>query len=412
MNERLYWSFAFQGSTSSCADSSSQFLPMTNDSPHPVPPLLEWLHQRQPEMVRTLQRLLELESPSNAKTAVDRLGTFLADRFEELGGTTTLHRQAKFGDQLQVDFPGAFNTRPILLLGHLDTVWDLNTLAAMPIRMEAGRLYGPGVFDMKGGIAIGMYAIAALRELRGALPRPITVLLNPDEEVGSDVSRPVTEALARESKAVLVLEPAQGPHGAVKTARKGVGDYSLKVSGVAAHAGLDFDKGESAVLELARQIQRVSEFTDLARGLTVNVGVIRGGTRGNVIAAEASAEVDVRIAHIEDAAGVEERFRSLAPFNPKCKLEVSGGINRPPMERNEGVARLYGLAREVASSLGIDLAEASVGGGSDGNFTSVLAPTLDGLGAVGEGAHAKNENIVLAELPRRAALLAGLIEAI
>jgi glutamate carboxypeptidase len=356
--------------------------------------------------------MVELESPSHAKTAVDRLGTFIADQFEQLGATTVVHRQAKFGDQLQFDFPGAFDTRPILLLGHYDTVWDLNTLATMPARLDGERMYGPGVFDMKAGIAIGMYAIAALRELRGALPRPVSVLLNPDEEVGSDVSRPVTEALARKAEAVLVLEPAQGAHGAVKTARKGVGDYTLKVTGVAAHAGLDFDKGESAILELARQIRRVSEFTELQRGVTVNVGVIRGGTRGNVVPAEASAEVDVRIARLEDAAAIDAKFRSLSVFNPKCLLEVSGGINRPPMERNSGVARLYTLAQKVAQSLGMNLAEAAVGGGSDGNFTSVLAPTLDGLGAVGEGAHAKNENIMVAELPRRAALVAGLIEAI
>jgi glutamate carboxypeptidase len=257
-----------------------------------------------------------------------------------------------------------------------------------------------------------LYALAALQSVRGALPRSLTVLLNPDEEIGSPCSRPITEELARRASAVLVLEPAQGPNGAVKTARKGVGVYSLKVTGVAAHAGLDFEKGQSAILELARQVQRVSEFTDAQRGLTVNVGVVRGGTRSNVVAAEASADVDVRIAHAADAGYIDERMHALRPFNPACALDISGGINRPPMERTEGGAALFELARAIAGPLGIELAEASVGGGSDGNFTAALAPTLDGLGAVGEGAHASNESIIVDELPRRTALLARLIEAI
>jgi glutamate carboxypeptidase len=237
------------------------------------------------------------------------------------------------------------------------------------------------------------------------------VSLNGDEEIGSAESRTTTERLARPSRAVLVLEPAQGT--AVKTARKGVGGFALRIMGVAAHAGLDFSQGHSAVLELARQIERVSAFTDLKRGLTVSVGVVRGGTRPNVVPAEAGAEIDVRIRRAADGPAITRRFAGLHPVDPGCRLEISGGINRPPLERTAAVASLYRLARSVAVGLGFDLQEAAAGGGSDGNFTAALGvPTLDGLGAVGEGAHATNESVVLNWLPRRAALLGGLIEAI
>jgi glutamate carboxypeptidase len=293
-------------------------------------------------------------------------------------------------------------------LGHYDTVWDLGTLAHMPWREKQGRLYGPGVFDMKSGIAIMFFALAGLKKLRGGLPRPIVVLLNADEEVGSTGSRARTERLARQSEAVLVLEPGHGT--AVKTARKGTGGFTMRVEGVAAHAGLDFSKGQSAVLELARQIERVSGFTNRERGVTVNIGVIHGGTRANVVPAEASAEVDVRFGRRSDGVAVERRIRALRPFNKNCRLEITGGINRPPLERTKAVAALYAQARAVAGELGFDLGEAAVGGGSDGNFTGALGiPTLDGLGAVGEDAHAADESVEVAWLPKRAALLAGLI---
>jgi glutamate carboxypeptidase len=245
------------------------------------------------------------------------------------------------------------------------------------------------------------------------LPRPVTVLLVSDEEVGSDSSRAITEALAKKAAAVLVLEPAYGFEGAVKTARKGVGEYLVKVTGKASHAGLDFQKGVNAILELARQIEKVSGFTDLKKGLTVNVGIVSGGSRTNVVPAEAAAQVDVRIARMKDAAGIDKKMRSLRPFNRKCKIAISGGINRPPMERTAGVAALYAQASAIARDLGWKLGEAAVGGGSDGNFTAGLGiPTLDGLGGVGDGAHAAHEHILISELPRRAALIAGLIETV
>lgn len=282
----------------------------------------------------------------------------------------------------------------------------------MPWREQNGRLYGPGVFDMKSGIAQMMFALWASREIRGGLPRPVTVLLVSDEEGGSASSRALTEKLARKCAAVLVCEPS-GPGGALKTARKGVGSFVIKITGQAAHSGLDFEKGHSAILELAHQIQAISRLTDLKRGITLNVGVVRGGTRTNVIAAEALAEVDLRIANKADGAVMERKVRRLRPVDPKCRIEIEGGINRPPMERTKQVVALFETARKIARELGFPLKEIAVGGGSDGNFTGGIGiPTLDGLGAVGEGAHASHESIVAAELPRRAALLAGLIGAI
>jgi glutamate carboxypeptidase len=266
------------------------------------------------------------------------------------------------------------------------------------------------VYDMKAGIALMMYALEGLRETRGALPRPVRVLLVSDEEVGSDSSRAITERLAKESAAVLVLEPATGAKGAVKTARKGVGEYRVRVTGIPAHAGIEPQKGASAIHELARQIAKIEKFTDYKRGLTVNVGVIGGGTRTNVVAAEAWAVVDVRVSQMSDAPRIERKFRSLRPKDERCKLELTGGVNRPPMERTKGVEALYKLAREVGRGLGVDLQESATGGGSDGNFTAALGvPTLDGLGGLGEGAHARHEQVVLDALPWKAALVAGLI---
>jgi glutamate carboxypeptidase len=255
-----------------------------------------------------------------------------------------------------------------------------------------------------------LFAIEALQSWHSGLPRPVTVFLVSDEEIGSHSSRKITESLARESAAVLVLEPA-APRGAVKTARKGVGEYTITVKGVAAHAGLDPGKGHSAILELARQIAVVSKLTNLKQGLSVNAGVIRGGTRTNVVAAEAAAEFDVRITHAKQAAVLDRKFRGLKAFDKKCKLNIEGGVNRLPMERNAGVISLYKKAQAVAKQIGWKLEEAAVGGGSDGNFTAGIGiPTLDGMGGAGEGAHATHEHIVISELPRRALLLAGMIE--
>jgi glutamate carboxypeptidase len=256
-----------------------------------------------------------------------------------------------------------------------------------------------------------LFAIDVLRAVRGELPRPVRVLLVTDEEVGSESSRAITERLAKQSAAVLVCEPPFGLEGALKTGRKGVGEYTVRVRGVAAHAGLEPEKGQSAIVELARQIVRIATFTEMKRGLTVNPGVLRGGTRTNVVAEHAECEVDVRIAKLADAARLEKKFRSLKPFNRRCHLEVSGGVNRPPMERSKAVAALFKLAQQAGGELGLKLTEVTVGGGSDGNFTAALGiPTLDGLGAVGDGAHARHEFVVTTEISRRTALLARLIE--
>ena len=379
--------------------------------PTPAEQLAYFLKQ-QNQIIDTIQQLVEIESPSDVKAAVDRLGTVLASRFSELGGKVKVHRAEKFGNHLEVRFgPRTRDEKPVLLLGHMDTVYSIGTISKMPFRVAKGRVRGPGVLDMKGGIALMLHVLEALLEWSGKkLPRPLTVFLVSDEEVGSQSSRAITERLAQESKAVLVFEPAHGLNGAVKTSRKGVGDYELRVSGKAAHSGLDFDKGQSAVIELAHQILEISKLVDLQRGITLNVGKISGGTRVNVVPAEARALIDVRIARKRDRAEVERSLRGLKPQNPKCKLTLTGGINRPPMERTAGVAAVYAKASEIAQELGWKLEEAAVGGGSDGNFTSALGiPTLDGLGAVGEGAHAEHESVLISELPRRAALLAGLI---
>jgi glutamate carboxypeptidase len=375
---------------------------------------LRYFQERRDSMVQTIHQLVEIESPSDNKDAVDQLGTLLAGRFEGLGGHAKFHRVEKFGDHLQVDFAGTGRGKPVLLLGHLDTVYPLGTLATMPCRVADGRLWGPGAFDMKSGIALMLHAIEALRVWHeDVLPRPVTVLLVSDEEVGSETSRRITENLARQSAAVLVLEPSHGPKGAVKTARKGIGEYVLTITGKAAHSGLDFEKGQSAIAELARQIVALQKLIDLKRGLTLNIGTVQGGTRVNVIPAEASAVLDVRVARQQDAVGIDRKLRSLKPFNRKCKLEISGGMNRPPMERTSSVAGLYKKAAQIAKQMGWKLEEAAVGGGSDGNFTAGLGiPTLDGLGGVGEGAHATHESILISELPKRAALLAELIASV
>jgi glutamate carboxypeptidase len=296
-----------------------------------------------------------------------------------------------------------------LLLGHLDTVWPIGTLAAMPWHEAEGKLFGPGVLDMKVGVVMALEAVAALRALDAE--RPVTLLLNSEEEVGSPVSRVITERVAKGCAAVFVMEPAQGL--AYKTARKGVGHFTLNVTGIGAHAGVDFEKGHSAVREMARLVETVSGFTDLKRGLTVNVGVLSGGTRSNVIAAECVAEIDVRIAKATDAARVDRLFRALRVTDRACKLTISGGINRPPMERKAGTIALFKQARSLASELGFVLEEAATGGGSDGNFTSALGiPTLDGMGAVGAGAHAAHEHVVVKHLLERTALLAQMVASV
>ena len=369
-----------------------------------------------------LRELVEVESPSEEKAAVDRAGELVVGWAEELGGRVKRHRQKAFGDVLEIRFGAARSARGrVLVLGHLDTVWPMGTLAKMPSREAEGKLWGPGVVDMKAGVVMALEAVAALKEMDAL--RPVTLLLVSEEEVGSPVSRGITERVAGECAAVLVMEPAQGlrhPDGqrtlagdpvyAYKTARKGVGHFELRVEGVGALAGVDFGSGHSAVLEMARLVEKVSGFTDLSKGLTVNVGVIAGGTRSNVVAAECMAEVDVRIAKAGDAARVEKMFRGLRVADKGCRLTVSGGMNRPPMERKAGTIALFRLAKKLAGEMGLELEEAATGGGSDGNFTAAMGvATLVGMGAVGAGAHAAHEHVVVKHLVERTALLAGMI---
>lgn len=360
-----------------------------------------------------LREFVEFESPSHDKTLVDAFAARVATEFERLGGTVELVPQLGVGSVLRVSFSPKPRKKPVLLLGHLDTVYEQGTLERMPCRISGGKMYGPGVFDMKGGIVMMLLAIAALKEEHGGLPCPVSVLLNPDEEVGSAASRKITELMAKKCSAVLVLEPSAGPMGACKTARKGVGNYRLRATGVSAHAGLDFQKGANAITELSHQLLKIAAMTDLKRGTTLNPGIIRGGTRTNVVPDQAEAEFDIRVATRKEGERIDRKIRALKPTDKRCKLEITGGVNRYPFERTAEVAALYGKARAIASELGFTLEERAVGGGSDGNFTAGIGiPTLDGLGAVGDGAHALHEHVVLAEIPRRAAMLARLIESI
>ena len=359
--------------------------------------------------------MVECESPSDDARAVGRVVELIDARLSNAGRVRVVPGTDGHGPHLQCEFdlPGSRKDGQILALGHSDTVYPVGTLSSMPYQERDGRLWGPGIFDMKGGIAMFVFAMEALRDLDIPVRRRVLLQLNADEEVGSPTSRQLTEDEARRSVAVLVLEPSAGLDGKAKTGRKGVGDYTVRVKGRSSHAGLDFANGASAILELARQIDRIAGFTDVERGLTVNPGVIAGGTRSNVVAAEAWCEFDFRIARAADAAGLEARFRGLRPFDARCELTVEGGLNRPPLERTEGVAALYKLAKHTAAELGIELGETSVGGGSDGNFTAGLGiPTLDGIGAVGEGAHAINESILVDRIADRTALLAKIVERI
>jgi glutamate carboxypeptidase len=384
----------------------------TQNASQSAPAYLAFCQQHEGEMLSLLRRMVEIESPSDDKTAVDSMGAFLAQVFEHLGGKVTFYPQKEAGNHLKAEFSGNAG-KPVLLLGHFDTVWPMGTLDKMPFRMEAGRAFGPGVYDMKAGIAMMVFALRALKASGHDGSRPVTILLDTDEEVGSTTGRLVVEATAKDCEAVLVLEPSQGPQGHLKTSRKGVGDITIRVRGRASHSGVDFEKGQSAIVELARQLLEIVKFTDPARGITVNPGVIQGGTRSNVVAAEAWAEIDLRVVHAADADLLEQKFAALKPFNSGCSIEISGGMNRPPMERTEGTVRLFGIAREIGAGIGWVPQESSTGGGSDGNFTSALGiPTLDGLGALGEGAHASNESIVISELPQRTALLAGLVRSL
>lgn len=377
-------------------------------------PLVEWLRPRKAAMARLLGQFVRAESPSFDKAAVDRFGRIIAAEWKRRGARVTFARQRVRGDHVRAEWnPRGNRARgQLLVLGHLDTVYSLGTLAEMPFRVSRGRAYGPGAFDMKGGLVIALFAVDALTAT-GRLPQMrIVFLWTSDEEIGSGTSRAVIEREARRSDAVLVLEPAAGLNGRVKTGRKGVGEIEIVATGRAAHAGLNPEDGVNAIEEIARQIARLSRWNRPSRGITVNAGMIEGGTRTNVIPESARVLVDVRAVRASDMRVLERRFRALRPIMRGAMLQIRGGFNRPPMERKTSAA-LYAKARDLAKEMGATLGEAYVGGGSDGNFTAALGiPTLDGLGAVGEGAHSPNENILIRTLPERAALLASLLTAI
>jgi glutamate carboxypeptidase len=377
-------------------------------------PLVEWLRPREVAMMRLLGQFVRAESPSFDKSAVDGFAKIVAAEWRRRGAKVTLLRQRERGDHIRVEWKprGNQSRGQILVLGHLDTVYGLGTLARMPFRLARGRAYGPGAFDMKGGLVIALSAVDALTGTGRAPQKRIVFLWTSDEEIGSGTSRAAIEREARRSDAVLVLEPALGLDGRVKTGRKGVGEIEIVATGRAAHAGLNPEDGVNAIEEIALQIARISRWNQPGRGITVNAGVIEGGTRTNVIPDRVRVVVDVRAARASDMRALERKFRALRPILRGAKLQIRGGFNRPPMERKSSAA-LYAKARALAKEMGVTLGEAYVGGGSDGNFTAALGvSTLDGLGAVGEGAHSPGENIVIRALPERAALVAGLLATI
>jgi glutamate carboxypeptidase len=373
-----------------------------------------WLKHRETSMTRLLDRFVRTESPSFDKAVVDRLGRIIAAEWKRRGASVTFLRQRDRGNHVRAVWHprGGRTGGQILVLGHLDTVYEAGTIAQMPFRLSKGRAWGPGAFDMKGGLVIALFAVDALAAAGYMPEKRVVFLWTSDEEIGSGTSRLLIGREARRSDAVLVLEPALGPDGRVKTGRKGVGEFELIATGRAAHAGLNPEDGVNAVKEIALQIARFSRWNRPRNGVTVSAGVVEGGTRSNVIPERARVLVDVRASRVADMRALELRFRALRPILAGAKLQVHGGFNRPPMEHKVSAA-LFGVARKLAKELGVNLGEAFVGGGSDGNFTAALGvPTLDGLGAVGDGAHSPGENIVVGKLAERAALLAGLLAAI
>jgi glutamate carboxypeptidase len=372
--------------------------------------LFPFLDNLQTEMLQTLEELTNLESPSTEKQHTDRLAAHLQQRFSRLGARSMLLSNPAYGNHVEVRWSaGPSDAKPALLLCHLDTVWASGTLASRSFQVRDDKAWGPGVYDMKGGIVLAEFALRALAELGLTLPRPIILLITSDEEIGSPTSRSIIEEHAHQAEYVLVLEPSL-PGGIIKTARKGVGQFDVAIQGIAAHAGADPEKGASAIQELAHQILRLHGLTDLALGTTVNVGIVSGGTRSNVVAAEARAQVDVRVWTLDEARRIEALIRDCPSRTPETRVQVTGGFNRPPMERTAAGVALFEQTRAIAARLGIDLQEGAAGGASDGNFTAALGiPTLDGLGVVGDGAHAVHEHVCVDSLPQRAALLAALL---
>jgi glutamate carboxypeptidase len=372
---------------------------------------LRFLKTRLPEMLSTLQRLVLTESPSLEKEPADRCCDILAEEWHKRGASVERIAQKVRGDQLRITW-WPQKSRPasqFLVLGHYDTVYSCGALAKMPFRVSGGKAYGPGIFDMKAGLTQALFALDALQQIKVPLRHRLVFLWTSDEEIGSDASRKLIETEARRSDAVFVLEPSLGPKGLIKTARKGVGEAELIVSGRASHAGLAPQEGVNAIHELSRQLLHVQKWNDLRRGVTVNADVIEGGTRVNVIAESARAVLDLRALRVADMRRIERRLHALRPILPGAKLEVRGGFNRAPLERKSS-ATLFVKAKRLAAQMGLSLGECTAGGGSDGNLTAAVgAPTLDGLGAVGHGAHSADEHILIATMPARAALLAALL---
>ncbi len=357
-----------------------------------------------------LRRLVELESNSSDKKGIDLLAEFLAREFNSRGAGAEVMRLPASGNALKATCKGTGSSRPVLFLGHLDTVWPAGTLAARPFTLAEGRAYGPGVYDMKGGILLCLLVCSALHERRIHSGCDVIFFFTSDEETGTAAGLPLLRRIVEGCRLVLCLEPPL-PGGGVKTSRKGVGQFHVAVSGVAAHAGVDHERGANAILELCRQVVKLHRMTDYERGITVNVGTVRGGSAANVVPDSAGAEVDIRFCKLRDGRSLEKRLRKFRPFDARCRMELTGGINRPPLERTSAILGLYNRAKAVAAGIGMELGEGDSGGGSDGSFTAAMGiPTLDGLGVDGGGAHAVNEHILINDLPRRAALLSLLAQ--
>lgn len=371
--------------------------------------ILRFIETHREDMLEDMKLFVEQETPSTDKNLLDEFARFLADHAGSIdGGRAEILSAEGSGDHVRVVWGDPEQQPPILLLGHYDTVWPGGTIEKMPFAVRDGVATGPGVFDMKGGLVQGLWAVRALREVVG-LQRPLVFVCNSDEEVGSPTSRTLIEEEARRAAAVLVLEPSLA--GALKTARKGVGRYHIRVTGKPSHAGLDPQGGVSAVEEMSRLILELHGHTDHETGTTVNVGVVGGGTRYNVVAAEASAEVDVRTVTVAEAERMHAVLSSLEPHNQETEVGVEGGVIWPPMERTEKTAELFAHAKKLATGIGFELTEGLAGGASDGSLcASVGAPTLDGLGAVGGGAHAKDEHLEVSKIAERVTLVARLIE--
>jgi glutamate carboxypeptidase len=364
-----------------------------------------------PQMLAALRRFVTAESPSLEKAAADRCCGVIAEEWNMHGARVERIAQKHRGDLLRVTHaPG--KSRPsgqLLILGHYDTVYSTGTLAKMPFRLEGGKAYGPGTFDMKAGIVQALFALQALQHAEIRLRKRLVFLWTSDEEIGSESSRKFFETEARRSDAVFVLEPSFGPRGLLKTARKGVGEAELIVHGRASHAGLAPQEGVNAIHELARQLTRLEKWNDLRRGVSINAGIIEGGTRTNVIPERARAVLDLRALRISDMHSLERRLHDLRPFQGGARLEFTGGFDRPPLERKMS-ASLFARAQLLAKQMNLSLGECTVGGGSDGNYTAALGiPTLDGLGPVGDGAHSSREHVLINTMPARAALLAALL---